>query len=216
MAKLQISKFIPTQAPPEQKVNDFLAQLQQGAVPVAQDDLSAQSLGFQAWNYNPGIVGNTSALVAGTVYATGIYLAGGVVVTNIDFIISTAAAGTDPTGVYVGLVDPSGNVRAVSNNVGGLAGWKSANLGFVRAPLSAPFTVSPAETGLWYAMLLQVGSWGTTQPVFKRGLDWVGGGINGALAYGTLGTLQTALPAVGSVVTLSNAATPHNWIVGVD
>lgn len=195
-----VGKFIPQQMAPEQEVNDFLAALQQGFAPVSKEDLMAQALGLQSWNMGPGVGTTSQSITAGTIYTSGLHLPGGVTASNIVLKPFTAGAGTAPTGIYVGLIDPSGNVRAVSANEAALSGWKAT--GLVEVPLSAPFTVSNYESGWHQVMFLQVGSWGTTQMSLIRATNWGGVGVNGVLAYGTAGTGQSGLPAVGSSATI--------------
>jgi hypothetical protein len=207
---MAVGKFIPRQLPPELEINDFLAQLQAGGVPVDQDALLAQAFGLIAQNMRIDNATSTNALTAGTINAAGIWLPGSITVTNIVYRLTTAGAGAAPTGMYVGLVDPHGDVIAVSNNLASSSVW--TGVGMREVPLSAPVTLSDSEVGLYYAMLLQVGSFGTTQPVFARGILWGGSGVNGALAYGAMGTGVSALPAVGSQATIVSAGGLNLWV----
>jgi hypothetical protein len=135
------------------------------------------------------------------VYATGLPLQSGMVITNMLWAPSTAAVGTVPTDIFVGICDATGKMLVQSTTQKSLAAWTtSATIASV--PLANTFTVP--KDGLYYGVLLQVGSWGTTQLALAKNVSsaWPGG-IGGLtnLPFGTgATTLQTALPANGSSI----------------
>jgi len=207
-----IGRFIKRETPPEIEINDFLSSLQDGGVAVSHDDLIAQTLGLTAQNMRIDLASTSQALTSGTIYAPGIWLPGSITVNNIVVRVATAGVGAAPTGMFVGLLDSHGELIAVSNNLASSPIWLST--GLKEAPLSGPITLSDAEVGLYYALFLQVGAFGTTQVGLTRGTNWGGIGVNGALAYGFIGTGASGLPAVGTQQTVTSGGS--NFFVGVD
>lgn len=208
-----ISKLFKRVTPAIDVINDVVAGIEAGTIPVSDADLRALAFGFVGQNFDPAMATTTQALTAGTIYASSIYVPPAITVTNVVFRVLTAAAGAIPTGLFVGLVDANGNLAAQSNNLNSSAIWTA--VGYAQAPLSAPITISDYEGGLYNAVVLQVGAFGTTQPGLARTNDTPSGTPSGVLPYSTAGTGQTALPAAGSLVTLSSAGSPHNFWVGL-
>lgn len=106
--------------------------------------------GFQAGN----------PITSKQVYAGLVGLVKGDVITQIVVCIQTAAAGTAPTLVKLGLMDAAGVVLAATANVGSDVKWNSTGLqGF---NLTTPFTIT-ADGGYYPCFLQDLTSpWGTT------------------------------------------------------
>lgn len=164
-----------------------------GAIPVPHQSSLARALGLKAWSHDPTLIGAGTAPVAGTRYSTGIALDSGDTVTNLLFNIAVAGAGTAPTGIYVGLHDTA-TMLAVSANLKDSAQW--IGVGYAVAALAAPFTVP--STGLYYAQIIQVGAWGTTQMTLNRTGNFSGLLPGSVYGHAALGTGQTALASVGA------------------
>lgn len=171
-------------------------------------DIFLTGAGWLSANGSPATFLSAQALTAGTIYCTGIPLRAGMVVNNIGFFVTAAAVGTAPTAFFVGLASKTAMLQqSTDQKVAMLA----LGLGPGVIPLQAAYTV-PADD-LYYIMLLQVGSWGTTQPTFGRTglLTNLENAVAGGSKIGaTAGTGQTALPA--------NDATPtytgnHNFLM---
>lgn len=161
----------------------------------ALDDILKSGLAINSWNFPPNAVNTNSPLTSQTIYVVAVPYRAGQIVTNIAYSVSTAAAGTAPAGAFVGLADSSRTMQAQSGNLSG--GFLAA--GIQNFALAAAYTI-PAS-GIYYHVLLQNGSWGTTQPAFHRGTSLAGvTSPGGVFLYGTAGTGQTALPANGSAL----------------
>lgn len=144
---------------------------------------------------------NTQVWTSQTVFASSLGLRAGDVVTNIVSCVSTSAIGTSATNVRLGLATSSGTMLAVTGVVNAASSWP---LGYVETPLSAPYTIT--ADGLYYAVTVKNGTWGTTDAVLLRPVN-----LHASLA-GAIGTKpikyggwtgQTDLPAVGSALTLT-------------
>ena len=197
MATRFISKFLPRQLPPESAVDAAIASIESSMTPVSQKDLMAQAFGILTQNADLGSASNTTVPTAGTMYATAIWVPGGATINNLLSLVGTAGVGTAPTAIFGGLADWSGHVVAQSDNLASNAMWTS--IGLATIPLvEAPYTVSTEEAGLYYALFLQVGAFGTTPMALRRPTSWGGLAPNGVLGYGTAGTGLSALPADGT------------------
>lgn len=151
---------------------------------------------------------NTQTWTSQKVFGSAVGLQAGDVVSNIVACVSTSAAGTSATLVRFGLATSGGTMLAISGNVNAASAWP---LGYVPVPLSASYTV-PAD-GLYYAVAVKDGTWGTTDAVLTR--TPTGTSPSGAIGSGAKlffeWTGQTDLPAVGGALTMS-AATGWLWL----
>lgn len=171
--------------------------------------------GIQGWisqNYPLLLASGGAALTAGTIFGYPVGLTAGDVVTSIGWGVTTAGAGTVPTGMYVGLADSTGTMVAQSSNLASSSIWTAA--GVASAALSSPYTVT--TTGGYIAMILQVGSWGTTQAAFARVITAASAlavPMSGKISpSGSFGTAQTALPANGSALpSLTGSSNTAYW-----
>jgi hypothetical protein len=163
------------------------------AAPRSLDDVLRAGLGFQTWNYPPlfDVTANRTP-ISQTIYAVAVPYKAGQVVRNIVWNVSTAAAGTNVTGMYVGIADASGNLLAISANTNTAAAWP---LGLPATALTAPYVI-PAD-GIYYHLLLQNGTFGTTQPTFNS-TSLISSTFGSAVIYGSAGTGQSSLGTPGS------------------
>ena len=168
----------------------------------AESEVYLAGFGVVSWNFNPINSTNTSSCTSQTIYATAVPYRAGQVVTNIGYGVGTAASGTNPTGVFVGLCNAT-TVLAQSANLNANVGWQSVQL--VAFALTAPFTIT--ADGLYYHLLLVNGTWGTTQAQMSRGiLNYFNLGTPFIAATG--GTAATTLPANNAAITLANTGSP--------
>lgn len=162
-------------------------------------DPLALALGLQTWGGYPSRL-TQSALTSQTIYAMAVSLCAGQVVSSVVLWNQVAASGTSPTGFFVGLADSTGKMLVQSSNLNAsteLTAVKDSQLA-----LASSYTV-PA-TGIYYVVILQNGTWGTTNAQLGNHGGSAGVTPNGtAFLYATGGTGQTALPANGSSLTLS-------------
>lgn len=205
-----IAKFIKRESPPDIEINDFLSSLQDGGVAVSQDDLQHRAMGLIAANMRIDQATTNFAPTAGTAIAGGIWLPGSVTVTNLVVRAGAPAAGTPPTSITGGLIDPHGEMIALTPNLASSSMWLGT--GLKEMPLSTPITLSDAEVGLYYVVFLQVGSFGTTQLSITRAINWGSLGVNGSAMYGSIGTGLGALPAVGTQQTLTAGSGSNIWV----
>jgi hypothetical protein len=84
----------------------------------------------------------------------------GMTLSGVAVCIETAAAGTLPTGVFVGITDLTGVRLAISADVKALANWNATGL------FSFAFSTaySPSVDGAVYACIVKNGVYGTTEP----------------------------------------------------
>jgi hypothetical protein len=145
------------------------------------------------------------------VFGSPIGLRRGDVVAGIMLRVGTAAAGTNPTTVRFGLADSGGKIVAVSANRGSSGSDDAATVfavGANKVAFSSAYTV-PAD-GLYFAVMLVNGTWGTTQPL----VSLISAGANAAMANATSAApanfewaSQTDLPAVNSSLTITGTST---------
>lgn len=162
----------------------------------------------QAWDPYSAAVGGgalTSQRLSGALCGLQV----GDVVSNIILNVSQAASGTAPTGLFVGLYDTAGNLKASSNNLNANAIWTS--LGYAVAPLSASFTVTTA--GGYFLAALQNGAFGTTNLNVTKNTN-VGSNLTLAgpsgLARNPLQNGQTTLPNPATFT--AAAGTDNIWM----
>jgi hypothetical protein len=135
-----------------------------------------------------------------TVYGSAFYLYPSETITNICACVQTAASGTAPTGIYLGLwQDVSGTPTCVaaSANLGSDSRW--ASQGWKVCALSSPYT--PGAAGIFYAAYLINGSFGTTnlQLAVNGALGPVGGAIGASLRrFGSIAAGATAMAAANT------------------
>lgn len=180
------------------------------ANPAALPDSTAVALGMVNWAGAPEAFVSATAPTSGTIYARAIWLPAGVPVTSTRFFLSVAGAGTIPTGIFAGYCNTT-TVLAQSGNLNADSAWTST--GYRDTALSAVWT--PSVSGLYYQLLLQNGSWGTTQMSLNRG-GATAPSIGTPLLYATGGTAQTVLPANNAAITLASTGTPVDyWVAAV-
>lgn len=134
---------------------------QRGAASVlagTRESISLAAQGLISQNFDRQVVQANVQLTSGTVYAMGIPLVAGQVVTNGHVMISVA--GADVTTGKIGLLSPAGARVALSANQ--TTEWQST--GAKTAAFSSAYTV-PA-TGLYYVAVICIAS--TTQPSLYR------------------------------------------------
>jgi hypothetical protein len=173
--------------------------------------VEATILNSQNWVSENFPLASASAGVAVTsqmIHAIGIPLQAGQIVQNVLMANLVAAAGTLPTSVEVGLASPAGVVVQKSANT--LTSLAQQGLGVNAFPLSAAYAVP--TTGLYYAYFLQNGTFGTTQPTpVKTYATAVM--TAGQTLFGSYGTSQTTVPAVGTALgTAAFGTGPCFWI----
>lgn len=168
-------------------------------------DPLAVATGHLNWNYTPVLSTSTVALGGNAILAQSIYLAPSTVITGMVLRVTTAAAGTKPTGFFVGLATPAKMV-AQSNDLSGAAGVPLAATGPTKLAFNATYTTNAVDSplGIYYVCVLQNGSWGTTQPKvgWFSSLTGTGSALAGSNPVScTFG--NGPFPANGSAVTQS-------------
>lgn len=175
--------------------------------PVQQSlgDLYVSGLGFVSMNYQPATAAAGGSPTSQLIYAVAVPYRAGQVVTNLVWLVATAAAGTVPTSIVTGLASSSA-MLAQSAELKNNAGWTS--LGIKPFALSAAYTI-PSD-GIYYHLFLQNGTWGTTALQLARATNQ-GSVFGSSILYGTAGSGQTALPANGAAVTLVTTSAQTWW-----
>ena len=140
-------------------------------------------------------------------------LLAGDVVTNLYVNVATVAAGTPPTGIYLGLYSVAGASGGVVNgtlvaSTGNLAAsglWTGSTGVAGPIALSSPYTVP--TTGGYYFAIVANGTWGTTQLNLMRGQQGANEAFRVANAnvwvFGLL-TAQATLPASSAFGSATN------------
>lgn len=165
------------------------------AAPVA--DPLATACGFISWNMHPALAAVALTPTSQTVYAAALWLPAGKKVSNINLGVTVVAAGTAPTGMYVGMCSQS-QVVAQSANLASNTGWTSS--GVKAFPLAASYT--PTVSGIYYAFFLQNGTFGTTQPqLMERSTDGIASDTY--KLWGTIGTGKSTPDANGTAITVT-------------
>jgi hypothetical protein len=137
-----------------------------------------------------------SSVASQYLFGTPLGFAAGDVVTNIICAISTAGVGTAPTLIKLGLCDTSGTVLGVTANVASDAQWLTQGYGVF--PLSSPATI-PSQ-GIYYALLLLNGDFGSTALVLSYSNSWLNATIGGV--HVNIG--KTPVTDIGATVTVAN------------
>lgn len=157
------------------------------------DDLYRSGLGVVSWNGDPHLHGSAATAPTSQLgYAMSVPYRAGQVVTNLGFHVSTAAAGTVPTGIFVGLCNLTTILMDSANKASDTA-WTT--LGLRQVALSSAYTI-PSD-GLYYHLFLQNGVFGTTPLQLGRTAN-VQNQISGGWFFATIGSGLTALPAVAA------------------
>lgn len=195
-------------APDISRVNAYLTRKHRTNTSTSsrsREEIRRGGLGWVSLNYGPEFVVTANRTPATqTIYALAVAYKAGDIVRNIEFDVAVAAAGTNVTGMYAGIADAGGNLLETSANTNTAASWP---LGYVAIPLSAP-AVIPAD-GIYYHLLLQNGTFGTTQPAFNS-TSLVSNTHGSAVIYGLAGTGQTTLGTPGSTQ-LTIVGTGTSW-----
>lgn len=175
-----------------------------------QNALSAAGAISESWHPSANVA--SFALTSGTIYRSLLGVNIGDVITNVGFHLIVAAAGAAPsgagTGVFAGIASSAGVMLAVTADVKADAQWTATAGAEIVFPLTGSYRVQ-SNTGI-YVVVLQSGSWAVTQPQLARpgSVSWIP--FSGRITrWGTGGTAQTALPAVGAALpTLANSSAP--------
>lgn len=134
--------------------------------------------------------------VSQTIYGVGCYLYAGETVTNIVSCVTTAAVGTAPTSLKLGLWSSATTpvCLAVTAELSGSANWTST--GWKNSALSSAYSVP--STGLYFAAFWINGVFGTTNlQIATGGVSGTFGGMatSGARRYGNVKTAATTMVA---------------------
>lgn len=174
------------------------------------EQTNLNSQGWLSENFPLAAASAGVAITSQMIHAASIPLVAGQVITNVLFANLVAAAGTLPTSVEVGLATPDGKVAVKSANT--LTSLAQQGLGVNAFPLTATYTVP--STGLYTAYFLQNGTFGTTQPTpvktFATAVLTAGQSL-----FGSYGTSQTTVPAVGTALGTAAFGTGPCYWVGV-
>jgi hypothetical protein len=165
------------------------------------ENILLSGLALKTWNYRPIITAN-SAPASGTIYALATPFYAGDIISTIWLNVQVAGAGTAPTGFFVGVADSSRNMLAQSNNLNASSSLTAT--AHQQFALNASWTV-PTD-GMYYVVILENGSWGTTQMALGRGGS-IGAAFGTNFEFATAGTGQTALPANGSALPSAYSST---------
>jgi hypothetical protein len=130
----------------------------------------------------------------------------GTTVSGVAYCITTAAAGTLPTGVFVALYDLAGNRLALSADVKALANWNT--VGVFSSPFITPWTVT--QDGAVYAAIVKDGVYGSTEPQIGGMTALTGTGkALGANAPGAVLQAGQATPPALAVFTANDS---YQWL----
>jgi hypothetical protein len=149
------------------------------------------------WTYDPyASAANLGSLAptSQSVYGVMAGFNAGDTVTNIWMILQTAAAGTAPTHMYLGLYAANGAQLAITADVASSSSWKGTlqPIGFA---LASPYTFTAPQGA--YIVVWQDGSFGTTQPILHtQPVDQNAHIISGlSYYYSVIQTSQASMPA---------------------
>lgn len=174
----------------------------------------ANGFGYKAWPWAITSNNQSANPTSGQIQVVGLYVPAGTTLTGVAVDVNAPAAGTKPTGVWVGVADSTGKMLAQSGDLSAPgSGAPFTATGPLALPFSAAYTTPTA--GIYYAVELQVGTFGTTQV----SLEYLGGnaaasskpfGSNPA-PYGVV-TGQTGLPANGSSLPTITVSSGPFWL----
>jgi hypothetical protein len=167
------------------------------------------TLGLVSENVRAAVLTTSAPLTSQQITCGLLPLANGDVITNVVVDISTAAAGTAPTLIRLGIADKTGKILAVTADVHADAQWTST--GFKQFPLTSPLTIGTSDS--YFACILENGAFGTTA---LRLVETGAPGTNyGVIGSGTAPWMwmngQTDLPAVNSSMTLITGGNIVPW-----
>src|SRR5262249_7194160 len=115
--------------------------------------------GLVAEPFNPAAVANTGfAPITTLMYANLVFIQAGSTVVNMVVGVTTAAVGTPPTLIKLGVYSAGGVLQAQTANVASDAMWTSVGQKVV--PLTAPWTT--AGGGSFYLVFLKSGTFAST------------------------------------------------------
>ena len=186
-----------------------------GATSTDLGKVSVAAQGLLAESFPASFVSSQLVPTTQTIFATLLSraLAAGVAVTSVVFDVTTAAAGTTPTNMYVAILDATpatlGNVLAVSADLKANAGWTAAG------KQAFPCAYTPSTDIAVMAAILQNGAFGTTPlqlgrlPAMQANANIPLSGKAPASAQSAAG--QTSFPSVGSPVTFQAATVQAFW-----
>ena len=98
-------------------------------------------VGFIAWPFDPGILGNNSSLVNGTLYLIKVVLRYAVTITNLSIAIGTAATTATANQNFLLLYDSGGTLRGQTS--AGQIDTATQTAGLVTAAMSATYAAAP-------------------------------------------------------------------------
>lgn len=135
-------------------------------------------------------------------------LVSGDVITNIICNVTTAASGTTPTLIKLGLCNSTGTVLGTTANLAADSRWTST--GWKTCALSSTVTIS--ATGLYYALLLKNGTFGTTD---LSCLYAVPSDVQTQLGSGYVSIGHSPVTDIGTSVTVSNDGSGRGYFLAV-
>lgn len=152
-----------------------------------------------------------STVTSQIIFGSAVFLRKGETVTNIITAVTTAAAGTTPTTIRLGIMSSALVMQAITGNLNANAIWTS--VGTKAAPLSAAWVV-PSD-GIYFIVLISNGAFGTTALQLAKAQSSIAT-LGQALAgfppkYGQFGAAQTDLPAVGASASAWSSNATFFW-----
>jgi hypothetical protein len=130
----------------------------------------------------------------------------GTTVSGVAYCIETAAAGAEPTGVYVALYDLTGVQLAVSGNAKAIAGWNTT--GLFSTAFSTAWTVT--ADGAVYAAILKNGVYAGTEPKIATMTAVTGSGAK--LGTNAAGAVTQAAQATMPSPAVLTANDSYPWL----
>jgi hypothetical protein len=172
----------------------------------APSQAAAVARGLLAEPYPLAQVNTSRTLATQAVLGVLVPVSFGTTVSGVAVCIETAAAGAEPTAVFVALYDLTGVRLAVSADVKAIAGWNTA--GLFSFAFSTAWTVT--QDGAVYAAILKNGVYAGTEPKIATMTAVTGSGS--ALGSNAAGAVtQAAQATMPSPATLTaNASYP--WL----
>lgn len=138
---------------------------------LCRESVATAALGLIAETGRRDMHASNAVLTSQKIYCRMLGLFAGETITSVAMAVQTAASGTTPTLIKLGLVNPvTGVVLAATANVATDAKWTST--GTKSFALTTPFVVP--TTGGYYVAALQNGVFGTTNLQIARQANVVG------------------------------------------
>lgn len=169
------------------------------------DEILRDALGVVSWNYNPQNIATQTTTSTQLIYAVGIGLRSGQVVTNILLDVEVAGTSTAPTGFYVGLASSTAMIEQSANLAASSALTTQAIGSFA---LAAPTTIT--ADGIYYVMILMNGAFAGTAHQLGRGSGR--NKIGSVWMAATAGSGQTTLPANAAAISLVTTNSLNYWV----